>query len=165
MSIEKVKAYFEKFGMDNNIMEFPVSSATVEEAAVALGCSQKEIAKTMSFMVSGKPIIIVMAGDAKTDNHKYKEKFHAKAAMLRPEQVTELIGHPIGGVCPFALENDIPVYLDKSLCRFEYVYPAAGSRNSAIKLTIPELEKYSGFSEWVDVCRGWQGEQGRGQGE
>lgn len=155
MSIEKVRAYFETFGITDKIMEFPVSSATVEDAAIALSCREQEIAKTMSFMVNGKPIIIVMAGDAKTDNHKYKERFHAKATMLKPDEVTELIGHPIGGVCPFAISSEIPVYLDESLRRFDYVYPACGSRNSAIKLTIPELEKYSNCLEWIDVCKGW----------
>ena len=153
MSIEKVRAYFQEFGMENRILEFPVSSATVELAAVAVGCEPQRIAKTLSFMVGEKPILVVAAGDAKIDNPKYKAQFSQKAKMLSPQQAAELIGHAVGGVCPFAVNEGVAVYLDESLKRFETVFPACGSSNSAIELTIAELEKYSGFDEWVDVCK------------
>lgn len=153
MSIEKVKEYFSKYGYENKILEFEVSSATVELAAKAVGTSPERIAKTMSFMVSDKPILILLAGDVKIDNSKYKAKFHTKAKMLSFDEVEPLIGHAIGGVCPFAINEGIEVYLDESLKRFETVFPAAGSANSAIELTIPELEKFSGFCEWVDVSK------------
>ena len=153
MSIEKVKAYFAKFGMENRIMEFPVSSATVELAAQALNCAPQRIAKTLSFMVGEKPILIVAAGDAKIDNPKYKAYFSQKAKMLSFDQAAELIGHAVGGVCPFAVNEGVAVYLDESLKRFETVFPACGSSNSAIELTIPELEQYSGYLCWIDVCK------------
>ena len=153
MSIEKVRAYFAKYGMEERILEFPVSSATVELAAVAVGCEPQRIAKTLSFMVEEKPILIVAAGDAKIDNPKYKAQFHTKAKMLSLQQAAELIGHAVGGVCPFAVNGDVTVYLDESLKRFETVFPACGSSNSAIELTIPELEQYSGFVAWIDVCK------------
>ena len=153
MSIEKVRAYFAKFNMDGRIMEFPVSSATVELAAQAVGCVPQRIAKTVSFMVGEQPILIVAAGDAKIDNPKYKAQFSQKAKMLSPQQAAELIGHAVGGVCPFAVNAGVRVYLDESLKRFETVFPACGSSNSAIELTIPELERYSGFVCWVDVCK------------
>lgn len=156
MSIEKVRVHLDAFGLGDRIIVPEHSSATVSEAAAALGCSEAEIAKTMSFIVDGTPVIIVMAGDAKTDNGKFKAYFHTKAVMIRPEEVDELLGHPVGGVCPFALPAGVPVYLDESLRRFEIVYPAAGTRNSAVKLTVPELEKASGVKEWIDVCKGWQ---------
>lgn len=156
MSLEKVTAHLEAFGLADRIIIPRESSATVSEAAAALGCKEAEIAKTMSFIVEASPIIIVMAGDAKTDNGKYKAFFHTKAAMIKPEDVENLLGHPVGGVCPFALPSSVPVYLDESLRRFEIVYPAAGTRNSAVKLTISELEKASGVKEWIDVCKGWQ---------
>lgn len=155
MAIEKVKEYFRKYDMEEKIQEFDVSSATVELAAQALHCEPCRIAKTLSFMVDGKPILVVTAGDAKVDNHKYKERFTAKAKMLAATEVESLIGHAVGGVCPFGINQGIPVYLDESLKRFETVFPACGSSNSAIELTIPELEKYSLFTEWVDVCKGW----------
>ncbi len=155
MAIEKVQAYFNKWNIVNRIQEFVVSSATVELAAIALNCEPERIAKTLSFMVNGKAILIVAAGDAKIDNQKYKEQFAAKAKMLTPEEVEELVGHAVGGVCPFGINDDVPVYLDKSLKRFETVFPACGSSNSAIELTIPELEKYSGYTQWIDVCKGW----------
>ncbi len=155
MAIEKVQAYFNNWNMVNRIQEFEVSSATVELAAIALNCEPERIAKTLSFIVNGKAILIVAAGDAKIDNQKYKEKFAAKAKMLTPEEVEELVGHAVGGVCPFGINDGVPVYLDKSLKRFETVFPACGSSNSAIELTIPELEKYSGYTEWIDVCKGW----------
>jgi prolyl-tRNA editing enzyme YbaK/EbsC (Cys-tRNA(Pro) deacylase) len=155
MSIERVKHYFAQYGMESRIQEFDVSSATVELAAAALECEPCRIAKTLSFMLEGKPILIVAAGDAKVDNQKYKAHFGSKAKMLRPEETVSLIGHEIGGVCPFAVDEGVSVYLDVSLKRFDTVFPACGSRNSAIELTIEELEKYSSYLEWVDVCKGW----------
>lgn len=155
MSIEKVKAYFAKFGMQDRILEFPVSSATVELAAEALHCEPCRIAKTLSFAVGETPVLIVAAGDTKIDNHKYKAQFGTKAKMLTPEQAAERIGHAVGGVCPFAVQPGVEVYLDASLKRFETVFPACGSSNSAIELTIPELARYSGYKAWVDVCKGW----------
>ena len=153
MSIDKVRAYFRSLGMEERVMEFDVSSATVELAAEALGCEPCRIAKSLSFSVEGEPVLVVAAGDVKVDNARYKAKFHTKAKMLTADEVTELIGHGIGGVCPFAVNDGVKVYLDQSLKRFETVFPACGSSSSAIGLTIPELEKYSGFIEWVDVCR------------
>lgn len=155
MSIEKVKAYFKKFGMEEKVREFSVSSATVELAAKALSCEPERIAKSLSFLADEKAILIVTAGDAKVDNRKYKMKFGTKAKMLAPHQVEEMIGHGVGGVCPFGINEGVKVYLDESLKRFPTVFPACGSGSSAIELTIPELEKYSGFLEWVDVCKGW----------
>ena len=157
MSIEKVRAYFKRFGIEDRIREFEVSSATVELAAVAVGVEGARIAKSLSFKVGDKPIIIVVAGDAKIDNGKYKAQFHTKAKMLTHEEAHSLIGHDVGGVCPFALPEDVSVYLDVSLRRFETVFPAAGSDNSAIELSCAELERYaSNFVEWVDVCKAWQ---------
>ena len=153
MSIEKVRKYFSTLGIEDRILEFDVSSATVELAAKALNTEGKRIAKTLSFLVGERAVLVVAAGDAKIDNKKYKAFFHTKAKMLSPEQVTELIGHAVGGVCPFAVKSGVDVYLDESLRRFETVFPACGSSNSAVELTIPELEKYSGFKEWVDVCK------------
>lgn len=157
MSIERVRAYFEKFGMEERIREFDTSSATVELAAAALHCEPQRIAKTLSFIVEGHAVLIVAAGDAKVDNRKYKERFGTKAKMLSPEEVETLVGHGVGGVCPFVLKEGVDVYLDVSLKRFETVFPACGSSNSAIELTIPELEQYSGYAEWVDVCKGYEG--------
>ena len=156
MAIEKVKTYFSQFGIEDRIQEFEVSSATVELAAQALNCEPCRIAKTLSFMVEDHPILIVTAGDAKIDNRKYKAKFGTKAKMLTPQEAEELVGHAVGGVCPFAVNGGVTVYLDESLKRFETVFPACGSSNSAIELSIPELERYSGFESWVDVCKGWQ---------
>ncbi len=159
MSIEKVRAYFQGFGVADRIMEFPVSSATVELAAQALGVEGARIAKSMSFKIGEDPIIIVMAGDARVDNSKYKAQFHIKAKMLTHEEAHELIGHDVGGVCSFALPENVKTYLDVSLKRFATVFPAAGSSNSAIEFTCEELERYSSnFVEWVDVCKGWQAE-------
>lgn len=155
MAIERVKTYFKQYGMEEKIREFDVSSATVELAAQALSCEPAKIAKTLSFMVDGHAILIVAAGDVKIDNHKYKEQFHAKAKMLSPEEAETLVGHAIGGVCPFAVNEGVTVYLDESLKRFETVFPACGSSNSAIELTIPELEKYAAPVQWVDVCKGY----------
>lgn len=158
MSIEKVKAYFAQFGMEGRVLEFPVSSATVELAAQALRCEPCRIAKTLSFAVGDTPVLIVAAGDARIDNHKYKARFGTKAKMLTPEQAAQRIGHAVGGVCPFAVQPGVEVYLDVSLKRFDTVFPACGSSNSAIELTIPELERYSGYKNWVDVCKDWQAE-------
>lgn len=151
MSIERVREYFKGFGIEDKILEFDVSSATVPLAALALGTEEARIAKSLSFLVEEKAIIIVTAGTARINNKRYKEIFHKKAKMLSPDQVTELIGHKIGGVCPFAVNDGVDVYLDESLKEFETVFPACGSSNSAIELTIEELEKYSGFKSWIDV--------------
>ena len=156
MSIERGKAYFWDFGMADRIRALAMSSATVELAAAALGCEPQRIAKTLSFLVAGHAILVVAAGDAKVDNHKYKGQFASKAKMLSREEAETLVGHAVGGVCPFAVNEGVEVYLDVSLKRFETVFPACGSANSAIELTIPELEKYSGYRAWVDVCKGYQ---------
>lgn len=153
MSIEKAKSYLKKYGLEDRIQEFDVSSATVELAAQALHCAPERIAKTLSFLVEEKAILIVAAGDGKIDNKKFKETFHTKAKMIPAEQVELLVGHAVGGVCPFGILEGVKVYLDESLKRFETVYPACGSSNSAIELTIEELERYSGFESWVDVCK------------
>lgn len=155
MAIEKVREYFKKFGIENRIQEFEVSSATVELAAEALHCQPCRIAKTLSFMVDEKPILIVAAGDAKIDNPKYKAKFKTKAKMLGVDEVEACVGHAVGGVCPFGINEGVTVYLDESLKRFQTVFPACGSSNSAIELSIEELEKYANPQEWVDVCKGW----------
>ena len=155
MSIEKVKVYFSQYGMADRVQEFEVSSTTVELAAQALNCEPCRIAKTLSFMVDGHAVLIVAAGDAKIDNPKYKAQFGTKAKMLTPDEAETLIGHAVGGVCPFAVNEGVTVYLDNSLKRFETVFPACGSSNSAIELSIEELEKYSGYAAWIDVCKGW----------
>ncbi|MEK3714407.1 YbaK/EbsC family protein [Paenibacillus sp. FSL R7-0333] len=155
MAIEKVKDFFKQYGMDSQIKEFEVSSATVDLAASALGCEPERIAKTLSFMVNGQAALVVAAGDAKVDNKKFKEYFKTKAKMLSPDEAIDRVGHAIGGVCPFAIKNDVSVYLDISLKRFETIYPACGSSNSAIELTIKQLEQYSSYSEWIDACKGW----------
>ena len=153
MSIEKGRAYFRQFGMEDRVREFDVSSATVELAALALGVDGARIAKTLSFKKDDSCILILAAGDARIDNHKYKEKFHMKAKMLAPDEVLSLVGHPVGGVCPFGINDGIDVYLDESLKRFETVFPAVGSGNSAIELDLDELYKYSNAIEWLDVCK------------
>lgn len=153
MAIEKVREYFRQFGMEDRIREFDVSSATVDLAAQALGVDGARIAKSMSFKVGDGAILIIAAGDVKIDNKKYKDEFHIKAKMLAFDEVEPLIGHAVGGVCPFAINDGVEVYLDESLKRFETVFPACGSGNSAIELTIPEMEKYSGYKKWVDVCK------------
>lgn len=155
MSLQSVREYFKKWGIENQIMEFSDSSATVAEAAAVLGCEEKEIAKTMSFKIDEKTILIVMAGDAKIDNRKYKDEFHTKAAMLKGDEVEAMTGHPVGGVCPFGVKEGVTIYLDESLKRFEKIYPACGSRNSAIGLSTEELERYSNYTKWVDVCKEW----------
>ena len=153
MSIEKVKQYFKNFGMEEQVLELKDSSATVELAAEALGSKPERIAKTMSFMVANEPILVVTAGDVKIDNAKYKAFFGVKAKMLTVQEVDEYIGHSVGGVCPFAVNQGVKTYLDDSLKRFETVFPACGSANSAIELTIAQLEKYSNYLSWVDVCK------------
>ena len=156
MAIEKVKEFFSEYGLEDRIKEFDVSSATVELAALALGCEPCRIAKSLSFMVDGRAILVVAAGDAKIDNPKYKARFGTKAKMLTPEETLELVGHAVGGVCPFGINEGVTVYLDESLKRFSSVFPACGSSNSAIELSVDELEKYSGCTAWVDVCKNWQ---------
>ena len=156
MAYDKVKEYFEHIGLGQRVKVLDHSSATVELAAQAIGCEPKQIAKTMSLLLGEKAILIVTAGDAKVDNKKYKETFHQKAKMIPGEKVEEYIGHAPGGVCPFAVNPDVKVYLDESLRRFEIVYPAAGSGHSAVELSVDELERCSGSEGWVDVCKNWQ---------
>lgn len=153
MSIDKVREFFGSHGIEDRVIEFDVSSATVELAAQALGCDGARIAKSMSFETPGSVIIVVCAGDTKVDNAKFKAKFETKAKMLSPDLLEEKVGHAMGGVCPFAINPEVKVYLDESLKRFDTVYPACGSSNSAIGLSISELEKYSGALEWVDVTK------------
>ncbi len=153
MSVEAVRAHLAAFGLSDRVMEFEVSSATVELAAQAIGCEPAHIAKTLSFDVEGEAVLIVTAGDRKIDNPKFKAQFHTKAKMLSFDEALSRIGHAVGGVCPFAVNDGVAVYLDESLRRFEIVYPAAGSASSAVKLTTAELEKASGGT-WVDVCKG-----------
>ena len=153
MAIERVKEYFRQYSMENRIIELNESSATVELAAQALGCEPARIAKSLSFMVDGKAILVISAGDVKVDNAKYKAEFGAKAKMLTAQEVETMVGHAVGGVCPFGINEGVTVYLDESLKRFHTVFPACGSGNSAIELTIPEMEQYSGYDKWVDVCK------------
>lgn len=153
MSVDKVRGYLKQFGAQDRIVETDLSSATVELAAKALGCEGERIAKTLSFKTPEGVILVVAAGDAKIDNKKYKAKFGCKAAMLKADEVEECVGYAVGGVCPFGVNEGVKVYLDESLKRFETVFPAAGSSNSAIELTLPELEKFSCAEEWVDVCK------------
>ena len=153
MAIEKVRALFHSYGIEDRIRVLGESSATVALAAEALHCAPERIAKTLSFMCGGKPILIVAAGDARIDNTKYKSQFGTKAKMLTPEEAETLVGHAIGGVCPFAVNEGVEVFLDASLKRFETVFPACGSSNSAIELTLEELEKYAAPKAWVDVCK------------
>ena len=150
MSLIKVREYLKQYEKDEEIVEFDESSATVAEAAQAIGCGEADIAKTLSFIVDGKPILIVMAGDKRCDNHKYKEFFHEKAHMIPREDLVELVGH---GVCPFGVNDGVTIYLDESLKKHEFVYPACGSSNSAIKLTISELENIVQFNSWIDVTK------------
>ena len=153
MSIERAREYLKQYNMEDRILEFDVSSATVELAAQALHCEPKRIAKTLSFKVGEDAILIVAAGDAKVDNAKYKAQFGTKAKMLSPDEVETLVGHAVGGVCPFGINDGVKVYLDESLKRFETVFPACGSSNSAIEMSMEDLEKYSGYEQWVDVCK------------
>jgi len=156
VAVDKVKAFFRQHGMDGRILEFDVSSATVELAAAALHCEPKRIAKTLSFLLDGQPLLVVTAGEAKVDNAKFKAQFRTKAKMLTPEQVETLVGHAVGGVCPFAINEGTTVFLDVSLKRFETIFPACGSSNSAIEMTVAELEQYSASLGWVDVCKNWE---------
>ena len=153
MSIENVREYLKQYGKDHAIIILDDSSATVELAAKALQSESMRIAKSLSFMVKDKAVIIVCAGDCRIDNHKYKEYFHVKARMLKPDEVEKYTNHPIGGVCPFAVPETTSVYLDVSLQRFDYFYPACGSRNSAIRLTCEEITKLVPQATWIDVCR------------
>ncbi|MDT2595442.1 YbaK/EbsC family protein [Enterococcus dongliensis] len=157
MSAEAVKTFFSQYGLADKIQEFSISSATVALAAQALHCAPERIAKTLSFKQkkAQKTILIVAAGDAKIDNAKYKAAFSERALMLKPEEVEPIVGHPVGGVCPFAVNAGVEIYLDESLKRFESVYPACGNSNNAIELTITELEKYTSFKQWIDVCKNW----------
>jgi len=157
MSFAKVKEYFESVGLGERVKHLEQSSATVELAAAALGCEPERIAKTMSFLLDDQPMLIITAGDAKIDNKKYKGQFHQKAKMIPGDQVEGYIGHAPGGVCPFVLTTEAPVYLDVSLQRFEIVYPAAGSGHSAVELSLPELEEHSKSLGWIDVCKDWPG--------
>ena len=153
MSINRVRAYFEEKGIAERIQEFEISSATVALAAQALQCEENRIAKTLSFHVDGKVVLIVAAGDAKIDNGKYKAQFGTKAKMLSFDEVEPLVGHGVGGVCPFAVNEGVEIYLDVSLRRFQTVFPACGSSNSAIELSIEELEEYTDFVDWINVCK------------
>ena len=156
MSIEKAKDYFRQWGMESRIREFETSSATVELAAEALGCAPERIAKSLSFKTNDNCILIVAAGNTKVDNSKFKMQFHTKATMLSKEDVKDMIGHDVGGVCPFGINENVDVYIDISLKEFATVFPACGSSNSVIELTINELEKYSNYIAWIDVCKNWQ---------
>ena len=155
MAYERARAHLERFGLADRIKLFDVSSATVELAAQAVGCEPARIAKTLSFLLPDGPVLIVAAGDARVDNSKYKARFHTKAKMLAFEEVEPLIGHAVGGVCPFGVNEGVPVWLDESLRRFDVVYPAAGTPNSAVELTLPELGQASLALGWVDVCKDW----------
>lgn len=156
MSVENVRKHLEQFDAQDRILEFPVSSATVELAAKAVGCEPARITKTLSFQIGEDCVLIAAAGDAKIDNGKYKRFFGTKAKMLPPEEVAAKTGHAVGGVCPFGVPESVKVYLDVSMKRFVTVFPAAGSSNSAIELTTEELEHFSGSLGWIDVCKDWQ---------
>lgn len=153
MSLAKAKEYLKKFDLDKNIIEFQESTASVKEAASALGCQEAQIAKTMAFLLDTKPILIIASGDRKIDNSKFKQTFHMKAKMIPSEELETLVGHTAGGVCPFGINSDVKVYLDTSLKEFATIYPASGSSNSAVRLTLKELEDTSNYIEYVDVCK------------
>ncbi|HZW97919.1 MAG TPA: YbaK/EbsC family protein [Bacillota bacterium] len=153
MSYLKVKKYFTDAGLEDRILDFDESSATVELAAAAVGCEPQQIVKTMSFLVEGKPILILCAGNVRIDNPKYKARFVEKAKMIPVDKVKELVGHDVGGVCPFAIKENVTVYLDESLKTNQVLYPAAGNDQSAIELSLQELEHHSKPSAWVDVCK------------
>ena len=153
MALEKARDYLKKYGLADAIMEFDVSSATVEKAAAAIGCPERAIAKTLSFLIGEKAILIVAAGDSKVDNSKYKAEFHTKAKMIPFDLVEPMIGHAVGGVCPFGVNDDVTIYLDTSLKNLETVYPACGSANSAIRLTPKQLEQITNYEKWIDVCK------------
>jgi len=160
VTLESVQAHFEKYGRRKDVMEFETSSATVQDAAATIGVAPERIAKTLSFRGEGEDaFLVVAAGDAKIDNKKFRQTFGFKARMLAAEEVIDQTGHPIGGVCPFGLARELDVYLDASLERFNTVFPACGSTNSAIELTCQELETFSGAKSWVDVSKGWQQEE------
>lgn len=159
MAIDRVRAHLRALGMEDRVLEFEASSATVDLAAQAVGCEPARIAKTLSFHVGERVALVVAAGDARIDNQKFKAAFHAKAKMLSPEQAIKLVGHAVGGVCPFATKPGVRVFLDESLRRFDAVYPAAGSASSAVELSCEELARASGFEGWVDVCKGWRSEE------
>jgi prolyl-tRNA editing enzyme YbaK/EbsC (Cys-tRNA(Pro) deacylase) len=156
MSFEGVKTYFTSVGMGDRVVVQPRTSATVELAAAVIGCEPARIAKTMSFLVGETPVLVVAAGDARVQNAKFKARFGQKASMIPGDRVEALVGHPPGGVCPFAVNPGVVVHLDESLRRFDLVHAAAGSPDGTIGLSIPELEAHSGHSGWVDVCSGWQ---------
>ncbi|MBQ6539014.1 MAG: YbaK/EbsC family protein [Bacilli bacterium] len=153
MSFTRAKEYIGKFGLAGNIMEFNESSATVDEAAHAIGCDGDEIGKTLSFLIGEDPILILVSGNARIDNSKYKQEFKTKAKMIKFDDVERLIGHAVGGVCPFGVNDNVKIYLDESLKKHEIIYPAAGSSNSAVKLTISELEEITNYEKWIDVCK------------
>ena len=153
MAVEKVKEHLKKYGLDGKIVELSSSLATVHDAAESLGCSESEIAKSMAFSLSDGYIVVVMSGDVRIDNSKYKATFHEKAHMVSPEILESIIGHPMGGVCPFALKEGVKVYLDESLKRFSRVYPSCGSIHNAIGLTLEELERASEYTGWVDITK------------
>lgn len=153
MSLQKAKEHLKKYGLEDRIKEFDVSSATVLEAANAIGCEEKNIVKTLSFLVGEQPILIAVSGNAKIDNHKFKTEFNTKAKMIPFDQVEPLIGHAVGGVCPFGINENVNVYLDSSLKSLDILYPAAGTSNSAVKLTLEELEQASNYKKWIDVCK------------
>ena len=153
MSLERAKAYLKKYKLNKEILEFETSSATVALAAQALHCEEAEIAKTLSFLLDNQPIVIVVAGDKKIDNAKYKEEFHKKAKMIALDDVEPLIGHAVGGVCPFGINENVDIYLDESLKEHEVVYPACGSQNSAIRLEVKQLEELLDYKKWINVCK------------
>lgn len=153
MSLVRAKRYLKKYGLELRIKEFEVSSATVELAALAVGCEPAKIAKTLSFIVEGIPVLVVTAGDTKIDNAKFKNYFHTKAKMIPSDELDILIGHEAGGVCPFGINEGVQVYLDNSLKRFDYIYPTCGSDNSAVKLSVQDLEKCSNYISWIEVSK------------
>ena len=158
MSFTKAKEYIEKFGLGGNILEFEKSSATVTEAAIAIGCDEDEIGKTLSFIVDKEPILILVSGNSRIDNQKFRQEFNVKAQMIKIDEVEKLIGHDVGGVCPFGINENVKTYLDVSLKKHDIIYPAAGSSNSAVKLTLSELEEITNYEKWVDVCKDKGGE-------
>ncbi len=153
MAIEKAKEHLKKYNLEDNVIEFKESSATVKEAAELIGCKESEIAKTLSFIVDDKPILITVSGNSKIDNSKFKNEFKTKARMIPIDDVEKLIGHAAGGVCPFGINDGVEVYLDESLKSSSIVYPACGNSKSVVKLKLEELEKASNYKKWVDVCK------------
>lgn len=153
MQIEKARSYLKQYNLDDRVMEFSISSATVKDAAIAVGCAEDEIAKSLTFLVNDEPIMILTSGNSKIDNAKYKSEFHTKAKMIPFEDVEKCIGYAVGGVCPFGINDNVKVYLDVSLKKYDIVYPAAGTDKSAVKLTIAELENTSKYIKWIDVCK------------